>query len=90
MFSPELAEKPYIVAYNKMDLPEAYERWPLFREKLEARGIRTFCTSAVKREGTHQVISTAYEILQKSRAERDTEGRILSILLFTNVSVTLS
>lgn len=90
MFSPELAEKPYIVAYNKMDLPEAYERWPLFKEKLEARGIRAFCMSAVKREGTRQVISTAYEILQKSREERDTEGRILSNIFFTNITVALS
>ncbi|XP_012828007.1 PREDICTED: GTP-binding protein OBGC, chloroplastic [Erythranthe guttata] len=26
LFSPELSEKPYIVAYNKMDLPEAAEK----------------------------------------------------------------
>ena len=57
LFSPELAEKPFIVAYNKMDLPEAYERWPSFKERLEAGGIQTFCMSAVKREGTYQVIS---------------------------------
>ncbi|GJX06300.1 GTP-binding protein OBGC, chloroplastic, partial [Tanacetum coccineum] len=25
MFSPEIVEKPFIVAYNKMDLPDAYE-----------------------------------------------------------------
>ncbi|PKI46488.1 hypothetical protein CRG98_033131 [Punica granatum] len=74
MFSPELAEKPYIVAYNKMDLPEASERWPLFKEKLDSRGIRAFCMSAVKQEGTHQVISAAYELLHKSMAEKDTEG----------------
>ncbi|KAK4759152.1 hypothetical protein SAY87_022283 [Trapa incisa] len=76
MFSPEIAEKPFIVAYNKMDLPEAYERWPMFKQGLEARGIQTFCMSALKREGTHQVISTAYEILQKSKEEWDSKGQV--------------
>lgn len=89
MFSPELAEKPYIVAYNKMDFLEAYERWPLFKQRLEARGICTFCMSAVNREGTPQVISTAHEILQKCKAERDIEGRILSSLFFTIINVTV-
>ncbi|GKU85497.1 hypothetical protein SLEP1_g167 [Rubroshorea leprosula] len=65
MFSPELAEKPYIVAYNKMDLPEAYENWSSFKQSLQARGIEPFCMSAVSREGTHNVVCAAYELLQK-------------------------
>lgn len=76
MFSPEIAEKPYIVAFNKMDLPEAYDKWPSFKEKLQARGIEPFCMSAVKREGTHEVISAAYQLLQKNKeAEKDFEGQ---------------
>ncbi|KAH7573611.1 hypothetical protein ACOSQ2_007673 [Xanthoceras sorbifolium] len=67
LFNPELAEKPFIVAYNKMDLPDAYEKWPLFKERLQARGIEPFCMSAVKREGTHEVICTAYELLRKHK-----------------------
>lgn len=70
LFNPELAEKPYIVAYNKMDLPEAYERWPSFKEMLQARGIEPFCMSAVKREGTHEVICAAYELLRRSKREK--------------------
>lgn len=78
MFSPEIAEKPYVVAFNKMDLPEAYEKWPSFKEKLQARGIEPFCMSAVKREGTHEVISTAYQLLQKNKeAKRDLEGQTI-------------
>lgn len=67
MFSPELAEKPFIVAYNKMDVPEAYGNWPSFKEKLKGLGIKTFCMSAVKREGTHEVISAAYKLLQETK-----------------------
>ncbi|KAE8076733.1 hypothetical protein FH972_015363 [Carpinus fangiana] len=70
LFNPELAEKPYIVAYNKMDLPEAYEKWSSFKEMLQARGIKPFCMSAVKREGTHEVICAAYELLRKSKREK--------------------
>ncbi|KAG1338626.1 GTP-binding protein OBGC, chloroplastic [Cocos nucifera] len=70
LFSPELAEKPYIVVYNKMDLPEAYERWNLFKEHLQARGSHPFCISAMNRQGTHDVVHAAYELLQKEREER--------------------
>lgn len=72
MFSPELAEKPYIVAYNKMDLPEASEKWPSFREALQARGFEPFCMSAVTRNGTQEVTNAAYALVQKHAA--NTEG----------------
>lgn len=75
MFSPELAEKPYLVAYNKMDLPEASEKWISFKEKLQAHGIEPFCMSAVKREGTHEVICAAYQLVRKIREERKEEGQ---------------
>lgn len=75
MFNPELAEKPYLVAYNKMDLPEAYENWMSFKEKLLTRGIEPFCMSAVKSEGTHEVISAAHRLVQKVK-EANVEGKI--------------
>ncbi|KAK7245694.1 hypothetical protein RIF29_40543 [Crotalaria pallida] len=71
LFNPDLAEKPYIVAYNKMDLPEAYENWESFKEKLQSRGITTFCMSAVKGEGTREVIGAAYELLRKSKDKEE-------------------
>ncbi|KAL0414698.1 UNVERIFIED_CONTAM: GTP-binding protein OBGC, chloroplastic [Sesamum radiatum] len=71
MFSPELAEKPYIVAYNKMDLPEASENWPSFREALQARGIEPFCMSAVTRNGTQEVTNSAYELVCKNAANKE-------------------
>ncbi|KAF7146793.1 hypothetical protein RHSIM_Rhsim04G0218700 [Rhododendron simsii] len=73
LFNPELAEKPYLVAYNKMDLPEASERWSTFKKKLHALGIEPFCMSAVKSEGTHEVICAAYELVRK-RIEDNKEG----------------
>lgn len=78
MFSPELAEKPYLVAYNKMDLPEAYENWISFKEKLRTRGIEPFCMSAVSREGTQEVIYAAYELVQKGKESTKEKGQKLS------------
>lgn len=72
-----------MVAYNKMDLPEAHENWPLFKEKLQARGIETFSMSAVKGEGTHEVICAAHKLLQKSKeANKEFEGEISTYDLF--------
>uniref|UniRef100_A0A2P2INQ1 GTP-binding protein OBGCic n=1 Tax=Rhizophora mucronata TaxID=61149 RepID=A0A2P2INQ1_RHIMU len=75
LFSPELVDKPYVVAYNKMDLPDAYENWLTFKEALQARGIEPLCMSAVKREGTHEVICAAYELSRRNKeASKGFEG----------------
>ncbi|KAJ0601900.1 putative GTP-binding protein OBG [Helianthus annuus] len=65
MFSPEIAEKPYIVAYNKMDLPDAYEKWESFQKHLHSRGIVPFCISAINRQGTRELITAAYELIRQ-------------------------
>ncbi|KAJ1292329.1 hypothetical protein BS78_02G384000 [Paspalum vaginatum] len=75
LFSPSLVDKPYVVVYNKMDLPEASEGWDKFREKLQAEGIEPFCISAINRQGTQDVIHAAYKLLQKERQRmKETEG----------------
>ncbi|XP_020271968.1 LOW QUALITY PROTEIN: probable GTP-binding protein OBGC1, chloroplastic, partial [Asparagus officinalis] len=65
LFSPGLAEKPFIVAYNKMDLPDANEKWVSFKEHVKTRDIHPFCISAINRQGTHDIVRAAYELLQK-------------------------
>lgn len=80
MFSPELAEKPYVVAFNKMDLPEACENWISFRENLHSRGIEPFCMSAVKSEGTQEVICAAHRLVKEVR-EISKEGATGSVNL---------
>jgi Obg family GTPase CgtA len=65
LFSPELSHKPYVVAYNKMDIPEAAERWESFKKNLNERGIQPFCMSAATRSGTMEVVYAVYELLRK-------------------------
>ena len=67
-----------------MDLPEAYERWPSFKEMLQTRGIETFCMSAVKREGTHEVACAAYELLRNRKESNIVGGQnfiLISLLI---------
>lgn len=79
LFSPSLVDKPYVLVYNKMDLPEASERWSIFRERLVAQGIEPYCVSAINRQGTQDVIHAAYKLLQKQRQRvKETEGACLS------------
>ncbi|GJS34201.1 GTP-binding protein OBGC, chloroplastic [Tanacetum coccineum] len=74
MFSPEIAEKPFIVAYNKMDLPDAYEKWESFRDNLRLRGIEPFCISAINRDGTRELITAAYELVRQGIEDRKDES----------------
>lgn len=74
MFSPEIAEKPYIVAYNKMDLPEAYEKWKSFQKYLNLRGVEPFCISAINREGTKDLINAAYELVRQGIEDKKDES----------------
>lgn len=79
LFSPSLVDKPYVVVYNKMDLPEASERWNTFGEKLQAQGIEPYCISAINQQGTQDVIHAAYKLLQKEKQRmKETEGAYLS------------
>lgn len=81
LFSPALAEKPYIVLFNKIDLPEALEKWGSFEKKLQNQGIQPNCISALNRQGTHEVVCTAYELLQKERRHKKATEGLVSLSL---------
>ncbi len=66
LFDPDLARKPQIVAFNKMDLPEAQQRWPQVKAALEARGYEVYPISALTGEGVQRVLWRAYEVLQQT------------------------
>ena len=57
-FSEELASKPQIVVFSKMDLPDVLEMWPLVREMLAERDIEAFCVSSATGEGVRDLMWT--------------------------------
>jgi len=65
LFDPDLAEKPQLVVFNKMDLPDVQEIWPLVKEELDKRGYETFAISAVAGTGVRQVLYRAHQILEE-------------------------
>jgi GTP-binding protein len=85
-YDKQLAERPQIVVFNKIDLPEAQERWPELKEKAEAAGYTTFAISAAAHQGTEELMQHAAKRLreiQQEEAERaaalamDMEGPVL-------------
>jgi len=55
-FGHGLSGKPQIVAFNKMDAPEARGRWPEIESALIERGCVVLAISALTREGTRALL----------------------------------
>jgi len=68
-YDERLAGRPQIVVLNKMDLPEAQERWPALKAKAEAAGYPVFAISAAAHEGTDELMQYAARRLQEIRQE---------------------
>jgi GTP-binding protein len=55
-FGQGLLAKPMLVALNKIDLPEARERFPPLERALSERGFRSFAVSGVTGEGVETLM----------------------------------
>lgn len=60
LYDERLGERPQIVAYNKMDVPEAKLRFPEFQETLRARGTEVLPVSAATRQGVQALIQQMF------------------------------
>jgi GTP-binding protein len=63
LYSPELAQKPQIVAGNKVDLPEAQKRFKKLKTALKRRKIDIIPVSAATGAGLGEVLDRAAAIL---------------------------
>ncbi len=66
LFDPALGEKLQLVAFNKMDTPEAQERWPEVKAALEEHGYEPVPISALTQENLRPLLWKAYELLQSA------------------------
>jgi GTP-binding protein len=66
LYNAGLAERPQIIAANKMDMPEAAEHLGQFRRRLaEARKeAEIFPISAVSRQGIHELLYRVVDVLE--------------------------
>jgi GTP-binding protein len=63
LFDENLGKRPQIVVYNKMDIPEAQERWPEVQSTLASRGIECFAISAATQVNVRQLIQRVFEVV---------------------------
>lgn len=69
LFNPELAEKPQVVAVNKLDLPEVRAAWPQLARRLRAAGaVEPLAISAATGEGVAVLLRRAADLLAELRA----------------------
>ncbi len=66
LFDPKLAEKPQIVAFNKMDMPEAQERWPQVEKAIRALGYDILPISALTGMNVRPLLWKAAELVAKT------------------------
>ncbi|MGD2147380.1 MAG: Obg family GTPase CgtA, partial [Anaerolineae bacterium] len=62
-FSRDLAAKPQLVAFNKVDMPQAEERWPEVKAALEGQGYPVLAISALTGYQTRELLYRASEML---------------------------
>jgi GTP-binding protein len=66
LFNPLLAGKPQVVVFNKMDLPEVRDIWPLIYDELVARGIEEpLAISAITGEGVPALLRRVVALLEQ-------------------------
>jgi GTP-binding protein len=67
LFDPLLAKKPQIIALNKIDMPQARERWPEIEKQLRDQGaggdIQPMAISALERTNVRQLLYKAAQLL---------------------------
>jgi GTPase len=63
LHDPALLEKPLVVAFNKMDLPEAREAWPAFSAARRAEPVLCVAISADTGEGLDELRALLAEVL---------------------------
>jgi len=64
LFDEKISVKPQIVAYNKMDLPEARERWPEVEKELAGLGYEVLPISTVTHENVQKLLWRALDLLK--------------------------
>jgi nicotinate (nicotinamide) nucleotide adenylyltransferase len=64
LYKPEMAQKPQLVAVNKIDLTEVQARLPEIKQLLASLGIKVFFISAIARQGLSELLSEIIAMLE--------------------------
>jgi GTP-binding protein len=62
-YAPDLADKPQIVVFNKIDLTDSRELFPILEDEFAQRGITLHSMSAVTGEGVEKVLNQLWRLI---------------------------
>jgi GTPase len=65
LYDDQLADRPQIVVFNKMDLPDAQIRWELMQEELAQYDYEVLTISAATHQNIKQLIQKVFEIVSQ-------------------------
>ena len=71
LFNPALADRPQIVAFNKMDLPDAQAAWPEAERAITEFGLPVLSISAVTRENVETLLYRVQAMLDELPPQED-------------------
>ncbi len=66
LFDAKISEKPQIVAFNKMDLPDVQDRWKEVEAKLSALGYDVLPISTVTHENIEELLWKTHALLKSA------------------------
>lgn len=64
LFDEKLGEKPQLVVFTKMDLPEAQIQWPEIEAALKGRGVEVMSISAATQQDIRPLIQRVFQLVQ--------------------------
>jgi GTPase len=73
-YDPDLLKRPQIVVVNKIDIPEAREKWPELSRAFRELGHVALAISAATREGMDPLVYRIADLLREERARIDEEA----------------
>lgn len=66
LFDEKITQKPQLVAFNKMDMPQAQERWPELERTLTEQGYEVMPISTLTRQNTRDLMFRAAALLSEA------------------------
>ena len=66
LFDPALSKKPQVVGFNKVDLPEIINKWPIVEKQLKKRGFPGYAISALTGANIRPLLYHAYQLLKET------------------------
>ena len=82
-YHPRLAQRPQIVAGNKLDLPQAKENLEEVQQHVEGKGYRFFAISAVTGEGVEALLFALAAELERVFPKKETAEVPAKVAVFT-------